>query len=70
MTNYETVVKKAADHSAASASPIETNSNDQETYIGLTENKFKTRFNLNNSSFELALKRTTTTLCDHVWKLN
>ena len=41
----------------------------QETYIGLTENEFKTRFNLHKSSFKLEHKRTTTTLSDHIWKL-
>ena len=45
-----------------------TTSNDQETYIGPTENEFKTIFNLRNSSFKLEHKRTSTTLSDHVWK--
>ena len=40
-----------------------------ETYIGLTENEFKTRFNLHKSSFNLERNRTLTTLSDHVWKL-
>ena len=49
----------------------ETTPNNQEMYIGLTENKFKTRFNLHKSSFKLEHKRTSTTLrsSDHVWKL-
>ena len=51
------------------ATVTETTSNNQETYIGLTENEFKTRFNLHKSSFKLEHKRTSTTLCDHVWKL-
>ena len=51
------------------ATVTETTSNNQETYIGLTENKFKTRFNLHKSSFKLEHKRTPTTLSDHVWKL-
>ena len=46
----------------------EATSNNQETYIGLTENEFKTRFNLHKSSFKLENKRTSTTLSDHVWK--
>ena len=46
-----------------------TTSNNQETYIGLTENEFKTRFNLHKSSFKLEHKRTSTTLSEHVWKL-
>ena len=45
-----------------------TTSNNQETYIGLTENEFKTRFNLHKSSFKLEHKRTSTTLSEHVWK--
>ena len=48
----------------------ETNSNNEETYIGLTQNEFRTRFNLHKSSFKLEHKmRTSTTLSDHVWKL-
>ena len=51
------------------ATVTETTSNNQETYIGLTENEFKTRFNLHNSFFKLEYKRTSTTLSEHVWKL-
>ena len=51
------------------ATVTETTSNNQETYIGLTENEFKTRFNLHKSSFKLEHKQTSTTLSDHVWKL-
>ena len=51
------------------ATVTETTSNNQETYIGLTENEFKTRFNLHKSSFKLEHQRTSTTLTDHVWKL-
>ena len=43
--------------------------NNQEMYIGLTENEFKTRFNLHKSSFKLEHKRTSTTLKDQGWKL-
>ena len=43
------------------ATVTETASNSQETYIGLTENEFKTRFNLHKSSFKLEHKRTSTT---------
>ena len=50
------------------ATVTETTSNNQETYIGLTENEFKTRFNLHKSSFKLEYKRTSTTLSGHVWK--
>ena len=51
------------------AKVTETTSNNQETYIGLTENEFMTRFNLHKSSFKLEHKRTSTTLSEHVWKL-
>ena len=51
------------------ATVTETTSNNQETYIGLTENEFKTRINLHKSSFKLKHKRTSTTLSEHVWKL-
>ena len=44
-------------------------SNNQETYIGLTENEFKTRFNLHKPSFKLEHKRTSTTLSEHALKL-
>ena len=47
----------------------ETDTKKQETYIGLTENVFKTGFNLHKSSFKLEHKITTTTLSDHIWKL-
>ena len=47
----------------------ETDTKKQETTIGLTENEFKTRFNLHKSSFKLEHKRTTTSLSDHIWKL-
>ena len=43
---------KTADESTG----IKTNSNDQETYVGLTEKEFKTRFNLNKSSLKLEHK--------------
>ena len=51
------------------ATVTETDTKKQDTYIGLTENEFKTRFNLHKSSFKLEHKRTTTTLSDHIWKL-
>ena len=50
------------------ATVTEIASNKQEKYIGLTENEFKTRLNLQKLSFELEHKRTSTTLSDHVWK--
>ena len=48
------------------ATVTETTSNNQETYMALTENEFKTRFNLHKSSSKLEHKRTSTTLSDHV----
>ena len=51
------------------ATVTETYTKKKETYIGLTENEFKTRFNLHKSPFKLEHKRTTTTLSDHIWKL-
>ena len=51
------------------ATLTETTSRNEETYIGLTENEFKTRFNLHKSSFKLEHKRTSKTLSEHVWKL-
>ena len=51
------------------ATVTETDTKKQETYIGLTENEVKTRFNPHKSSFKLEHKRTTTTLSDHIWKL-
>ena len=48
------------------ATVTETTSNNEETYIGLTENEFKTRFNLHKSSFKLEHKRTSTTLSEPV----
>ena len=45
----------------------QTESIKQNTYIGMTENPFKTRYNLHNSSFRLPHKRSTTTLSEHLW---
>ena len=41
----------------------------EETYIGLTENSFKTRFNGLMSSFKSEDKKNATTLSEYVWKL-
>ena len=41
----------------------------QDIYIGTTENPFKTRYNLHNSSLRLPHKRSTTTLSEHLWTL-
>ena len=51
------------------ATVTETTSNNQETYIGLTENEFKTRFNLHKPSFKLEHRRTSTTLSENILKL-
>ena len=51
------------------ATVTETTSNNQETYIGLIENDFKTRFDLHKLSFKLEHKRTSAALSDHVWKI-
>ena len=47
----------------------QTESMKQLTYTGMTENHFKTRYNLHNSSFRLPHNRSTTTLSEHLWKL-
>ena len=41
----------------------------QDIYIGMTENPFKTIYNIHNSSFRLLHKRSTTTLREHLWTL-
>ena len=40
-----------------------------ETYIGLTENQFKTRYNNHKSSFNNQSKRCSTELSNYIWKL-
>ena len=39
----------------------------QDIYIGMTENPFKTRYNLHNFSSRLSHKISTTTLSEHLW---
>jgi hypothetical protein len=41
----------------------------EETYIGLTENAFKTRYNNHLCSFRHSTKRTATELSNYIWKL-
>ena len=41
----------------------------QETYVGLTDTTFKTRFNAHNSSFRNRDKRNATALSQYVWTL-
>jgi hypothetical protein len=43
--------------------------NRQETYIGLTDNTFKTRYNGHNCTFRHNSKRNTTTLSQYIWTL-
>ena len=43
--------------------------NQKDTYIEITENEFKTRYNQHTSSFRLPQKKSTTTLSEHVWNL-
>ena len=47
----------------------QTESMKQDINIGMTENLFKTRYNLHNSSFRLPDKISTTTLSEHLWTL-
>ncbi|GFR86959.1 inositol hexakisphosphate and diphosphoinositol-pentakisphosphate kinase 2 [Elysia marginata] len=51
------------------ATVSETNTNKIDTYIGITENTFKRRFNQHMSSFRLHHKKSATALSEHVWKL-
>ena len=49
----------------------QTESMKQDINIGMTENPFKTRYNIHNSSFRLPHKRSTTTLnavVRHLWQ--
>jgi hypothetical protein len=41
----------------------------EETYLGLTENSFKTRFNGHTSSFRNEKQKNATTLSQYIWKL-
>ena len=41
----------------------------KETYIGLTDNTFKTRYNGHTSSFRNNSKRNATTLSQYIWSL-
>ena len=44
--------------------------NKEETYVGLTENTFKTRYNGHISSFRNKKHRNATTLSQYIWELN
>ena len=41
----------------------------QDTYMEITENEFKTRYNQHTSSFRLNHKKSATTLSEFIWKL-
>ena len=43
--------------------------NKKDTYIGLTDNTFKTRYNGHTHSFRNENKRNATTLSQHIWNL-
>ena len=43
--------------------------NTSETYIGLTDNAFKTRYRNHTASFRHTKHRNSTELCKHVWSL-
>ena len=47
------------------ATVTQTESNNKETYTGLTENTFKTRYNLHKSSFKLEHKKSARGLSEH-----
>ena len=51
------------------ATVVQKHTNQKDTYIGWTENEFKTRYNQHTSSFRRPHKKSTTTLSEHVWKL-
>jgi hypothetical protein len=51
------------------ATVIREDNNSQESYIGLTETQFKTRYNNHTSSFRNENKRHATTLSQHIWTL-
>ena len=44
----------------------QTESHNKETYIGLTENTFKTRYNLHKSSLKLEHKKSATGLSENI----
>jgi hypothetical protein len=48
---------------------VEKLSGQTECYVGLTEGEFKTRYNGHTSSFRLPAKRGSTTLSEHIWRL-
>ena len=51
------------------ATVIQTESNNKETYIGLTEMHLKQHNNLHKSFFKLEHKKSATGLSEHIWEL-
>ena len=51
------------------ATVTRVDNNKEETYVGLTENNFKTRYNGHICSFRHSSKRNSTTLSNYIWKL-
>ena len=51
------------------ATVIRKDNNKKETYIGLTDNTFKTRYNGHTCSFRNNSKRNATTLSQYIWTL-
>lgn len=51
------------------ATVVRTDTNAKETYIGLTANTFKTRYNAHTNTFRNPTKRNATTLSCYVWSL-
>ena len=51
------------------ATVTEQDSGKEETYTGITDNQFKTRFNNHNSTFRHSSKRNNTSLSNYIWTL-
>ena len=51
------------------ATVTETTTKNQESYIGLTDNEFKTRYNQHKSSFKLVHRKKDIKLSEHIWEL-
>lgn len=51
------------------ATVTRNDNNKQETYVGLTENEFKTRFTGHKASFTHENKKSSTTLSEYMWNL-
>ena len=47
----------------------ETTTKNQESYIGLTDNEFKTRYNRHKSPSKLMHRKKDTKLSEHIWEL-